>query len=141
MTRFKTTLRIAIGIIFLLASFDKLQHPEAFARIVENYRILPDILIAPVAIILPWVEFICGISMVFNVMSCGAALILSTLMIIFLTALGFNAYRGLDVACGCFTTEPSSGGNALWYILRDVAIGLASLISLGTLVLEQRKNR
>lgn len=134
-------LRTLLGVVFLLASFDKLQHPEAFAVIVEHYRILPPVLIAPVAILLPWLECLCGLGLIFNVLSRGAALVATVLMFVFLAALGFNAFRGLDVACGCFSTEPATAGSATLYLLRDAAIALLSLIVLNLQASELRKAR
>ncbi|MGE4293798.1 MAG: MauE/DoxX family redox-associated membrane protein [Desulfovibrio sp.] len=134
-------LRPLVGVIFVLASFDKLQHPGAFAAIVENYRILPALFVNPVAVVLPWVEFLCGLGLILNVMARGASLVAAVLMAIFLCALGFNLYRGLDVACGCFSTDPTATGNALWYLLRDAAIGLLSLIVFLMSVSEQRHTR
>lgn len=133
-------LRPLIGVIFLLASFNKLQHPGAFAVILDNYRILPPLFVNPVAVILPWVEFLCGLALIFNVMARGAAFAVTVLMAVFLGALGFNHFRGLDVACGCFSTDPSDG-NTVWNLLRDIGIGLLSLVLLWKMVSEQRKAR
>jgi uncharacterized membrane protein YphA (DoxX/SURF4 family) len=141
MKRLLPFLRTVLGLVFLLASFDKLLHPQDFAYIVANYRILPDLLVNPVALFLPWLEFVCGLCLVFNVFSRGATFIITTLMSIFLAALGFNYFRGLDVACGCFTTDPSAQADTVWTLVRDGVIALTSLLVFWLLVLEQRKSR
>ena len=35
-------MRLALGAVFLYASYDKILHPAAFAKAVYNYQILPD---------------------------------------------------------------------------------------------------
>jgi rhodanese-related sulfurtransferase len=51
----------------------------------------------------------------------GAVLIANSLFLVFFATLIFNAARGLDIDCGCFSvsTASSSGGYMLWYLLRD----------------------
>jgi hypothetical protein len=56
---------------------------------------------------LPWLELLSGGLLVLGVWVRGSSLILSGLMIVFLAALGVNLARGLDIHCGCFTTQGS----------------------------------
>ena len=113
--------RIFFGGIFVAACVSKILHPDLFARIIFNYQILPDMFVNVTAITLPWVELVCGLALVFGVQRLGAVLILNMLMVIFMTALFWNLSRGLDVACGCFTTTATEGNMAL-DLLRDVVI-------------------
>ncbi len=117
----ETGARWILGIIFIWASFDKIVHPEAFARIIFNYQILPGELINFTAIILPWLELLTGICLVTRIWIHGATIICVGLLFVFFTSLIFNLFRGLDVACGCFSTsvEYASSGSAHWYIARD----------------------
>ena len=112
--------RIILGLIFIIASWDKVWEPAAFARVVANYQILPEILVAPAAIFLPWLELTCGICLVANRWTSGSAILLTALIVIFTAALGFNIYRGMDVACGCFTLDQSAPAGMWFYLLRDV---------------------
>lgn len=45
--------RLFLGAVFVYASLDKILHPQAFAEMVYNYQLLPDVLINLTAIILP----------------------------------------------------------------------------------------
>jgi len=105
--------RIVLGGLFVWASLDKIAHPAAMAEIIYNYQILPDALVNLSALFLPWVELLCGLSLVFGVLARGAALILTVLLLVFMLALGYNLYRGLEVACGCFSTSGDGGGMRL----------------------------
>jgi len=113
--------RLFLGGIFVYASYDKLLHPVPFAEIVYNYQILPDPLVNLVALLLPWIELLAGLSLILGVWLPGALLISNLLLLVFFSTLVFNLARGLDIDCGCFTTSvgPSSGGHMVWYLLRD----------------------
>jgi uncharacterized membrane protein YphA (DoxX/SURF4 family) len=112
--------RIILGLIFIFASWDKVWDPAAFARVIANYQILPEVFIAPAAIFLPWLELTCGICLVANRWTSGSATLLTALIVIFTAAIGFNIYRGMDVACGCFTLDQSAPAGMWLYLLRDV---------------------
>ncbi len=112
--------RLILGGIFVYASLDKIAHPAAFAKDVYNYQILPDALVHPVALVLPWMELFLGLCLITGFCLPGAVLSANGLLLVFVGALAFNAARGLDVHCGCFST--GSEGPALetpWVLLRD----------------------
>ena len=52
--------RIVLGVVLIYASIDKIIHPEAFAKLIGNYNVLPFGLENVVAIILPTLELIVG---------------------------------------------------------------------------------
>ena len=97
-------LRVVVAGIFLYASYDKILHPADFAAIIKDYRILPDILVNPAAIILPWLELLLGVLLLTGKWLEGALFLVNVLMLVFWTALVVNAVRGIDVGCGCFST-------------------------------------
>jgi uncharacterized membrane protein YphA (DoxX/SURF4 family) len=112
--------RIILGFIFIYASWDKILEPAAFAQSIVNYQILPEVLIAPSAMFLPWLELVCGICLIINRWTGGSAMIVTALIVIFMAAMGYNIYRGMDVACGCFTLDQSVPTNMWLDLLRDV---------------------
>jgi len=118
---FLILLRLFLGVIFVYASSDKILRPAAFAEITYNYQILPDSLINIASIFLPWLELLLGLLLLFGFWLAGAVLIANSLFLVFFATLIFNAARGLDIDCGCFSasTAASSGGHMLWYVLRD----------------------
>ena len=114
--------RILLGGLFIYASWDKILDPEAFAAIVANYQILPALLVNPVALGLPWFELVCGICLIINRWAKGSALIVTALMGIFMVALGYSAYRGIDITCGCFTMSGEAPKSMWGYLLRDALL-------------------
>jgi len=113
--------RFFLGFIFVYASIDKILHPAAFAETIHNYQILPDSLINVTAIVLPWLEFLLGTLLIVGLWMPGAVFTCNALLLVFFATLVFNMARGLDIDCGCFTasTDSSSGGHMIWYLLRD----------------------
>jgi len=99
------TFRVVLGIVFIYASLDKIQYPADFAIAVQNYRLIPDVLTNLVAIILPWVELVCGICLFVGFFLRESASIISSLIIVFIIVLVSALIRGLDINCGCYGME------------------------------------
>jgi len=133
-------LRILFGVVFIVASIDKIHNPEAFARIVANYRMLPLPLVAPVALTLPWIEVMAGLALIINWCSKGAVILLNALLVVFMAALGFNVVRGVDVACGCFTTS-TEGSGMFQSLLRDIPLLLVGLYLAWRILLNNQRQR
>lgn len=129
--------RIALGTAFVYASWDKILHPAQFAQAVANYQLLPQILVNPVAWILPWLELVCGVCLLIGWSRRGSALIISILMLVFITALAISLVRGLDIQCGCFSLTTQTSMPLYLDILRDVLL-LAMAIAI--LVRRRRTN-
>lgn len=128
MSRFLTALRVAFGLVFVAASLDKIIDPQGFVVVVANYQILPDYLVNATALWLPWLEMVCGLALVAGVMTRGAAVTLSGLTAVFMAVLGYNVWRGLDVACGCFSVDGGETmSQALW---RDAVLAAVAVLVL-----------
>ncbi|MBN1350772.1 DoxX family membrane protein [candidate division KSB1 bacterium] len=95
--------RLFLGFIFIYASIGKIQNPALFAEVIENYKILPYSLINLFALLLPWLEFICGLLLILGLCVRGSSLILLGLLCIFTIAIAINVIRGVDITCGCKT--------------------------------------
>lgn len=130
MNSFNHFIRIALGLVFVVAGYVKVQDPQGFAIAVANYQLLPEYLVRSASLILAWLELLCGLALVFGILVRGAALCITLLMLIFLIAMGYNVYRGLDVACGCFSTDPNGAPLSALTLIRDVGLLLAGLIVL-----------
>jgi uncharacterized membrane protein YphA (DoxX/SURF4 family) len=97
--------RIVLGSVFIYASLDKINHSDLFAEAVYNYQLSPEVTVNLVALWLPWLELLSGALLILGLWVQGSILILSGLMVLFLATLGINLARGLDIHCGCFTTQ------------------------------------
>jgi len=98
-------IRILLGAIFIYASYDKILDPGKFARDIANYHIVPFGLENIIALIIPWLELLIGIGLIFGVMVDGAALISGGLLALFIVLIAQAILRGFDIECGCALKE------------------------------------
>ena len=120
-------LRIATGAILVYASIHKISHPALFARAIDNYMLLPPILVVWTAAILPFMELITGAFLIFGRFTKESALICCGMMTVFLIASVVTMIRGIDIHCGCFTSE---GGDTigLHHLLYQLALITGALL-------------
>ena len=125
---------IGLGALFIYASLDKIAHPLDFARIVYRYRLAgPTATLGVVpantlAVVLPWLEAVIGILLVTGWWRREAAAIAGGLLVVFLVAVGYVLWLGIDVAhCGCFTVG-GEGRSAGWTLIAsDLGLLAAAL--------------
>ncbi len=103
--RFVTLLRVALGVVFVMAALPKLADPEGFARAVSHYRAVPVVLERGLALVLPPLELLAGVGLLLGVLDAGASLVVLALMLVFDGAVAVALARGLDISCGCFDTD------------------------------------
>ncbi len=94
--------RIGLGVLFVYASLDKIWNPGLFAKNIANYRILPLPLLHITAIILPWLELLCGLALIINRFKRTANILIGSMLLFFTLAIFSAMARGLDINCGCF---------------------------------------
>lgn len=128
--------RMILGAVFIYASWDKIVNPADFAKAVANYHILPEILVNPVAWVLPWLEMVCGVCLLIGWITRGSALIITGLLVMFITALGYNLFRGVDIQCGCFSLTAEKSLPLYLDILRDFILLVIAVL---TVVRPRRK--
>lgn len=95
--------RTLIALVYLTAAIGKMRHWEVFQGVVANYRLLPDVLVAPFAYCLPPFEALLGAALLFGWLSPWAELAAAALLLVFAAAMGINLKRGRQhIDCGCF---------------------------------------
>ena len=129
-------IRLVLGALFIYSAWPKIADPPGFAQMLSNYRLLPDAWVNPMALVLPWLEMVAGISLVAGIMRRGAALWIAVLLVVFIGALSINIARDVAVDCGCFSVAASQKSHAELIasmkldIARDVGMLLMALFSL-----------
>jgi uncharacterized membrane protein YphA (DoxX/SURF4 family) len=124
---FLVSIRIVLGFVFIFAAISKAAEPEAFAKAIYNYKLLPLFLINILAITLPWIELSAGLLLVFGVSVKENSAILSGMLLVFIIAIAISLARGLDINCGCFGTVDGSKVG-LMKILENAGLLLLGLI-------------
>jgi uncharacterized membrane protein YphA (DoxX/SURF4 family) len=95
-------LRVALGVVFIVASLDKIQDPAAFAENIANYRIVPHEFIHIIAITLPWLEIVVGALLLLGIWTRANAALAFGMLFAFILAISQALIRDLDISCGCF---------------------------------------
>ncbi len=100
--------RVLLGGLFVYAGVLKGLDVEAFAGQVAAYDILPYQGNYIVAAILPFIELIVGLHLVFNRWVRASAVVVTGLCGTFLVLLTSVLVRGMAIDCGCFGPHDSS---------------------------------
>lgn len=95
-------IRIVVGLIFIIFAAGKISEPTLFAKSIANYDMLPHKLINLLAIILPWIEIVAGLLLMFGVRLKANILLIAAMLIVFNIAITTAMARGLDIECGCY---------------------------------------
>ncbi len=114
-------LKAVIGGVFIYSGAIKVMDVKGFARMVSQYNLVPDQLLAPVAYGLPVIEIIAGIGLIFEIP--GALTAISGMLVMFIGILWYGILKDLDIDCGCFSTEELKGHDSLKQALyRDIVM-------------------
>ena len=120
-------LRLGLGGIFIFASWHKITAPDQFAKILYGYAVFPHQTINILAIVMPFVELICGLSLVTGVFKRSALLLIEAMLICFIVLITFNLIRGHEFDCGCFSLGQTHGTwTSVWLLIRDFFMLAAS---------------
>ena len=95
-----SALRIVLAMAFLVAGTLKLHDPMTFAATVDAFGILPAPLVMPVAVILPAVEVLGALALIFDIR--GSLGLITLMLLVFMAVLGWGMHMGLDIDCGCY---------------------------------------
>lgn len=134
-------LRILIGAVFVVAGFSKAGHAELFAAQIAGFRLLPQVVIAPMALVLPYLEMLLGGYLIVGLFTRASAWIAVALLAVFDLAIASAVVRGLTISCGCF--GPNDTTVTSWAeVARDaVLVVFAAIVALrapGMLAVDRR---
>jgi uncharacterized membrane protein YphA (DoxX/SURF4 family) len=114
--------RLFLGGYFIHGGVVKALDPAVFLKVVRLYDMLPEtpaVLLNGTAIVLPWVEIVCGVALVVGLFIRGAGVLIAAMLCvftpaIFLRALAVTAEEGIsffqvEFDCGCGT-----GNEIIW---------------------------
>ena len=119
--------RIAIGVVFIVASIDKLEHPDRFVEVIMGYKIVPWTTAVVSAIWLSWLELVVGTIMLIGIWVRAGALLLSGLTVVFIAALTSALARGIDIQCGCFSVSELTEARSFSSLWQETALLLSCM--------------
>jgi uncharacterized membrane protein YphA (DoxX/SURF4 family) len=96
-------IRFVLGLFFIFFAIGKIADPWLFAKEINNYQIMPEFTISIMAIIIPWLELLCGFLIIFGLKVKSSSFIFGGLLVVFIFAIIIAMSKGLNINCGCFT--------------------------------------
>jgi len=137
-------LRYSLGVVLLVAVLGapgldwgpgKLRHPSQFAKNIRTYDMVPEGLVFPMAVYVPWLELTLGVVLLVGLWAREA--LAATLMLfgVFLIANVAALVRGIDVDCGCFGADYHGSAG------QEAAIVSALLLTAVGALLTHRRRR
>jgi len=125
--------RLILGIVLISASIGKISDPNMFAEAISNYHLIPFGLENSLAIVLPWLELLVGIGLIFGIFVSGSAFLTMLMMVVFIFAISFAILNGYNIECGCGLKPGEMIG--VGKIIEDIVYLLLAIVVL------RRKNR
>lgn len=133
---FSALLRILLGGYFTYAGVNKVRDPSVFLKAVHLYDMLPEspaVYLNTTAVLLPWLEIVCGAALVLGLFRRGAGTIIALMLCVFSPAILLRALEVMreesiaftEVAfdCGCGT-----GAETIWIkLLQNLGLFLVAL--------------
>lgn len=113
--------RIILAFIFIYAAIGKIANSQEFADTVAAFKVIPITTVNLFAIVLPWIELVCGVALFIGQFAVSATMLISVMNLIFMTAAASAMARGLSIECGCFTLS-SAHSKVGWMLLARDAI-------------------
>lgn len=125
MERLVFVLRVGLGVLFAVAGGLKIGHFDVFASEIAGFELLPAVFIAPLALLLPFVEVLLGLYLIAGLFTRAVAILAAFQLTVFAGAIASTVVRGIHASCGCF--GPSDHTTSSWpEVGRDVALALVA---------------
>ncbi len=124
--------RLALAAIFLLSALGKLIDINVYSvHAVYEFNILPESIARIFGLVLPFIELICALGLLFGILTRLSALGIGLLSVSFFAAKGIILLRGQDLICGCFGPITSTLASVSIYadppiLLMSLAVMLSS---------------
>lgn len=123
----RRALALVFGGVFVYAAVLKLKDPGRFLIDIRSFDMLPDPFAAWLALVLPWIELLCGLAVITGALRKGGLVILNLALVGFFVAISIAKSRGLDIQCGCFGGSESSS-NYTELFIRDGILIIMGLV-------------
>ena len=122
--------RLVLGLAFIAASISKIADPIAFSNIIDNYHMSPIYINNLVALFLPWIEFFIVLGLLFDVYTESCSVLVILLLLWFIAILANAYFRGINIHCGCFSVDQTSGSSSdiISRIFQDIIFLILGII-------------
>lgn len=126
---------LAIAVLLASAATHKLRAPARFRKQLADYQLLPDVLVRPIARMIPVAELMIAFALLVPAWRVYAALTAAGLMALYAAAIGINLWRGRrDIDCGCAGPDQAQPLRPVLLLRNSALVGLALLASVSPVV-------
>ena len=134
-------MRVFLGGYFIYTGYGKVLDPVTFLKGVRLYQVLPEtpaIFLNSTAVILPWLEMVCGVALCLGLFRRGAGTLIALMLCvftpaIFLRGLGIMEEEGISFFSVAFDCGCGTGREITWIKLCKnsglLALALATVLS------------
>jgi uncharacterized membrane protein YphA (DoxX/SURF4 family) len=113
--------RVLVGALFIAAGAAKVGHFNDLAAAIAGFRILPEPVIGPLAVVLPFFEIGLGLYLVAGLFTRAAASVGAVQLVIYAAAIASAVIRHIPANCGCFGSQDTA--KADWpHVAADLAL-------------------
>jgi uncharacterized membrane protein YphA (DoxX/SURF4 family) len=113
--------------VFLRSGVGKVTALAQFRTAVANYRLLPAVLVAPVAYGLPFAEIAAAILLALGILPLVVAAALALLLLAFAVAIAVNLARGRVIDCGCAGSAAAPRMISWRHVVTDLVLAGAAV--------------
>jgi uncharacterized membrane protein YphA (DoxX/SURF4 family) len=118
-------LRVLLGGVLLVAGALKVGHPAELAAAIASFRLLPAVIVGPLALALPYVELLLGAYLVAGLFTRTVAALVALQFLCYAGAIGSALVRHIPANCGCF--GPNDAAVADWpHVAFDLLLAAVS---------------
>lgn len=126
---------LAIAVLLASAATHKVRAPARFARQLADYQLLPDVVVRPIARVIPLVELVVAFALLVPAWRAWAALSAAGLFALYAAAIGINLWRGRrDIDCGCAGPDQAQPLRPALLLRNSALVAVALLASVSPVV-------
>ena len=117
-----TVITTFVALLFCMAAGHKLYSIKKFLQVVAGYQLVPAPLLAIVAVVIPLLELVLVVGLLYPVSRIPAAFCAAGLVFFYGVVMAVNLYRGnAAIDCGCQWGEGSMG-LSYWHVVRNAIV-------------------
>lgn len=118
--------RVLVGALFVAAGAAKAGHFNDLAAVIAGFRLLPEPVIGPLALLLPFFEIGLGLYLVAGLFTRAAAVVGAVQLTVYAAAIASAVLRHIPANCGCFGPQDTAAAD--WpHVIVDLALAAVCL--------------
>lgn len=114
---------VTVGVLFMITGSIKIENPQLFAEQIYQIGIFPWWSVAPLAMLVPWIEVCAALALVLPMLRRSALCVVMMLLLSFICLIILVLAFDIDASCGCFGATSQNIGWGL--LIADTLLALS----------------